>query len=211
MSLTMPTSSLKSGKSAMHPSTAEELVEANVPLFKNLLEALPDARIKPKRILLQTGGKNYGCRSRRVRTPLVESDPQPKHLAPNFYLHQEDILEEFCKTRSEIVWNIFYACSCHWPYTVLFDVYIPFVRRVCSCASAQERTFSLGAWYGIDDIRRPADDESKYKTKSFAGSKDAPLGYVPPLTLRLSQPLVMRAEHPSTSKSWEELMKQSDG
>lgn len=49
----------KSGN-AMSPNAAEELIEANVPLFDHLLQALPKADIKPKRILLQTGGKNYG-------------------------------------------------------------------------------------------------------------------------------------------------------
>jgi hypothetical protein len=51
----------KSGKSAMNPSTAEKLVEADVPPFKNFLSSLPIAGIKPKRILLQTGGKTTAC------------------------------------------------------------------------------------------------------------------------------------------------------
>lgn len=49
----------KSG-SAMSPNAAQELIEANVPIFDNFLQSLPKAGIKPKRILLQTGGKNYG-------------------------------------------------------------------------------------------------------------------------------------------------------
>jgi nucleoside-diphosphate-sugar epimerase len=96
----------KSGKSAMDPSSAEDLVEANVPPFRNFLQALPLADIRPKRVLLQTGGKNYGCHIGRVRTSLVESDPQPKHLSPNFYYQQEDLLEKFCAEHSETGWNI---------------------------------------------------------------------------------------------------------
>ena len=46
--------------SAMSPNAAEELIEANVPIFDNFLQSLPKAGIKPTRILLQTGGKNYG-------------------------------------------------------------------------------------------------------------------------------------------------------
>jgi nucleoside-diphosphate-sugar epimerase len=42
----------------------------------------------------------------RVRTPLVESDPQPQHLAPNFYYHQESLLHEFCKNNQETSWNV---------------------------------------------------------------------------------------------------------
>jgi nucleoside-diphosphate-sugar epimerase len=96
----------KSDKSAMDPSSAQELVEANVPPFKNLLAALPLAGIAPKRILLQTGGKNYGMHIGRVRTSLVESDPQPRHLSPNFYYQQEDLLHEFCANHAETGWNV---------------------------------------------------------------------------------------------------------
>ncbi|KAF9693149.1 hypothetical protein EKO04_008784 [Ascochyta lentis] len=92
----------------MDPSTAEELVEANVPPFKNFLGSLPIAGIKPKRILLQTGGKNYGVHIGRVRTSIVESDPQPRHLSPNFYYPQEDMLRAFCDEHPETKWNMIY-------------------------------------------------------------------------------------------------------
>jgi nucleoside-diphosphate-sugar epimerase len=96
----------KSGKSAMDPSSAEDLVEANVPPFRNFLQAMLLANIKPKRVLLQTGGKNYGCHIGRTRTSLVESDPQPNHLSANFYYHQEDLLEKYCHEHPETGWNI---------------------------------------------------------------------------------------------------------
>jgi hypothetical protein len=35
-------------------------------LLKNLLDALPLANIKPKRVLLQTGAKNYNVRLHRT-------------------------------------------------------------------------------------------------------------------------------------------------
>jgi nucleoside-diphosphate-sugar epimerase len=95
-----------SGESAMDPSSAKQLVEANVPPFKRLLAALPLAGIKPKRILLQTGAKNYGCHIGRIRTGMVESDSQPRHLSPNFYYHQEDLLEQYCQAHPETGWNI---------------------------------------------------------------------------------------------------------
>ncbi|KAL1791969.1 hypothetical protein ACET3X_009720 [Alternaria dauci] len=94
------------GKDDMDPSSAEDLIEANVPPFRNFLASLPKAGLKPKRILLQTGGKNYGVHIGRVRQPIVESDPQPKHLKPNFYYHQEDLLFKYCEEHPETDWNI---------------------------------------------------------------------------------------------------------
>ncbi|PSN61180.1 NAD(P)-binding protein [Corynespora cassiicola Philippines] len=96
----------KSGDSAMNPSTAEDLIKSNVPPFKNFLDSLHMAGIRPKRILLQTGGKNYGVHIGRVRTPLVESDPQPQHLEPNFYYRQEELLFAYCSAHEETCWNI---------------------------------------------------------------------------------------------------------
>ena len=94
------------GKSDMDPSSAEALIEANVPPFRNFLASLPKADLKPKRILLQTGGKNYGMHIGRGRQPIIESDPQPKHLSPNFYYHQEDLLFKYCEEHTETDWNI---------------------------------------------------------------------------------------------------------
>lgn len=96
----------KTDKSAMDPSTVGDLVESNVSPFEAFLNALPIAGIKPKRILLQTGGKNYGMHIGRVRTPLVESDPQPRHLSPNFYYKQEDLLRSFCEANPQTSWNM---------------------------------------------------------------------------------------------------------
>jgi nucleoside-diphosphate-sugar epimerase len=96
----------KTDKSAMDPSVAEDLLKSNVPPFENFLAALPLARLNPNRILLQTGEKNWGMHIGRVRTPLVESDPQPRHLGPDFYYPQEDALQEYCKNHPETGWNI---------------------------------------------------------------------------------------------------------
>ncbi|KAI7349842.1 hypothetical protein KC320_g5851 [Hortaea werneckii] len=94
------------GRSAMDPATADILIETNVPIFQNFLAALENTSIKPKRILLQTGGKNYGGHIGRARVPYIESDPQPKHLAPNFYYPQEEALFAFCDRHPETDWNI---------------------------------------------------------------------------------------------------------
>lgn len=90
----------------MSADLADVLYEANVPLFRNFLEALEVASIIPKRILLQTGGKSDGSHAGRTRYPLVESDPQPRHILNNFYYGQEDALFDFCKRHIELGWNI---------------------------------------------------------------------------------------------------------
>lgn len=94
------------GKQAMDPAMADALVEANVPIFEKFLQALDLARIKPKRILLQTGGKNYGGHIGRARLPYIESDPQPRHLSNNFYFPQEDALHKFCAEHPSTSWNV---------------------------------------------------------------------------------------------------------
>ncbi|GAB7364294.1 hypothetical protein MBLNU230_g4839t1 [Neophaeotheca triangularis] len=92
--------------SAMDPGMADALVESNVPMFKNFLSALDLSSIKPKRILLQTGGKNYGAHIGQARLPYTESDPQPKHLSNNFYYHQEAALFDYCEKHPGTDWNI---------------------------------------------------------------------------------------------------------
>ncbi|THV74701.1 hypothetical protein D6C97_06112 [Aureobasidium pullulans] len=92
--------------SAMDPKAEEELVKANVPIFKNFLEALETAKLEPKRILLQTGGKNYGGQIGRARLPYIESDPQPRHLSQNFYYPQEDMLKKYCQDHPSTSWNV---------------------------------------------------------------------------------------------------------
>ncbi|POS68563.1 NAD dependent epimerase/dehydratase [Diaporthe helianthi] len=86
-------------------SEADALVKSNVSLLRNFLEALELADIKPTRFILQTGGKSYGMHLGRTRTPLLESDPQPRHLWPNFYYLQEDLLKAFCDKNS-VSWNV---------------------------------------------------------------------------------------------------------
>jgi nucleoside-diphosphate-sugar epimerase len=86
-------------------SNVDELVTVNAGMLSNFLEALPQANITPKRVLLQTGAKNYGAHLGPVREPCCESDPQPRHLAPNFYYPQEDLLMDYC-TKHSVGWNV---------------------------------------------------------------------------------------------------------
>ena len=90
---------------AMVWSNADELVKVNSALLDNFLKALSLAKVTPKRFLLQTGAKNYGVHIGRARVPAIESDPQPAHLAPNFYYPQEKSLFEYCKANNTS-WNV---------------------------------------------------------------------------------------------------------
>ncbi|KAJ8117826.1 hypothetical protein OPT61_g1069 [Boeremia exigua] len=87
-------------------TNTQKLVEVNAALFASFLKALEIAKIVPERILLQTGGKNYGLQYGRIPQPCIESDPQPRHLEPNFYYPQEDALFDYCKRHPETSWNV---------------------------------------------------------------------------------------------------------
>ncbi|KAI0600488.1 hypothetical protein F4775DRAFT_67138 [Biscogniauxia sp. FL1348] len=92
--------------SSFDPANADGLIRLNAPMFDNFLRALPLAGLAPRRIVLQTGGKNYGVHVGRARRPFVESDPQPRALAPNFYYLQEDALKAYCRAHPETSWNV---------------------------------------------------------------------------------------------------------
>jgi nucleoside-diphosphate-sugar epimerase len=85
-------------------SNAEEMCHGNTLLLSNFLEALPQAGIKPKCIMLQTGAKNYGLHLGSTALPQEESDPRVE-LEPNFYYPQEDFLWSYC-SKHGIGWNI---------------------------------------------------------------------------------------------------------
>jgi nucleoside-diphosphate-sugar epimerase len=87
-------------------SNVEKLEEVNGRLLASFLQALELANIVPKRVLLQTGGKNYGVQLGRAPQPCVESDPQPRHLGSNFYYPQEDSLTDYCKRHPKTSWNV---------------------------------------------------------------------------------------------------------
>ena len=87
-------------------SNAQELVDVNSALLRNFLGALDQTNLIPKRFVLQTGAKNYGAHLGTIRAPAVESDPQPKHLEPNFYYPQEDLLTAFCARHGGVGWNV---------------------------------------------------------------------------------------------------------
>lgn len=137
----------KPPKGARAWSNADELVKVNAALLSNFLDALPEAGIKPRRILHQTGAKNYGVHLGRHRTPACESDPQPKHLQPNFYYPQEELLFKYCKEHPETDWNLIHpgwivgAVS-----TAQINGFHPFAVYAAVCAHKGEPMQFPGDW-----------------------------------------------------------------
>ncbi|KAM5472880.1 hypothetical protein MauCBS54593_002593 [Microsporum audouinii] len=85
-------------------SAADELVRVNTAMLSNFLESLKLAGIMPKRVMLQTGAKNYGLHLGPAMTPQREGDPRVL-LEPNFYYNQEDVLFRYCE-ETGASWNV---------------------------------------------------------------------------------------------------------
>nr|KMM69946.1 aldo-keto reductase family protein [Coccidioides posadasii RMSCC 3488] len=85
-------------------SDAEEMTRVNVSLLRNFLDALKLSGIIPKRVMLQTGAKNYGVHLGPTINPQHESDPRVT-LESNFYYPQEDMLFEYCR-QTGAGWNV---------------------------------------------------------------------------------------------------------
>ena len=81
------------------------MARVNTLLLTNFLSALPLANLHPKRIMLQTGAKNYGGHLGPTKLPQEESDPRVDQFEPNFYYPQEDALFDFCK-HNDVGWNV---------------------------------------------------------------------------------------------------------
>ncbi|EXJ60527.1 hypothetical protein A1O7_04680 [Cladophialophora yegresii CBS 114405] len=86
-------------------SDAAEMARVNTLLLTNFLSAFPLATLSPKRIMLQTGAKNYGVHLGPTKLPQEESDPRVDQFEPNFYYPQEDALFRYCDSQTA-GWNI---------------------------------------------------------------------------------------------------------
>ncbi|KAB8298817.1 hypothetical protein EYC80_000986 [Monilinia laxa] len=89
-----------------HPRHLEKMTEDNVPMFTKTLTAVDlTSRDTLHRVVLQTGGKNYGLMLvPPASVPMTEDAHRvtdPCSL-PNFYYHQEDFLWSLSKERT---WN----------------------------------------------------------------------------------------------------------
>ncbi len=79
--------------SALNGGVEAENVEGNLALTRNSIGLL--ARLSAdtlRRVVLTQGGKYYGCHLGVHRTPSKETDP--RHLPPNFYYDQQDLVVE---------------------------------------------------------------------------------------------------------------------
>ena len=75
-----------------------EDVERNVSMLRNVLDAVEAAAPNLEHVHLVEGQKWYDVRFRPPRTPTREDDP--RHLPPNFYYDQEDLLRDRQPTRA---------------------------------------------------------------------------------------------------------------
>jgi nucleoside-diphosphate-sugar epimerase len=72
--------------------------------MRNFLGGLEQAKLKPRRVLLQTGAKHYGFHMGPATAPSFETDARIT-LENNFYYPQEDTLFDYCK-RNSAQWNV---------------------------------------------------------------------------------------------------------
>ena len=75
--------------------------DLNVQMFQGAITALKTAAPNLKRVVLMQGVKAYGVHLGPFKTPAKETDP--RHLPPNFYYDQEDILKE---TAAQQGWEV---------------------------------------------------------------------------------------------------------
>ena len=80
---------------AEHGEGGVESVEKNVAMLRNVLDAVEQTARRLRHVHLVEGGKWYGLHLGRYPTPAHEDDP--RHMPPNFYFDQEDLL----RTRQE--------------------------------------------------------------------------------------------------------------
>ncbi len=69
-----------------------EDVEGNVAMLRNVIDGIEAASKRLEHVHLVEGGKWYGVHIGPYRTPAKEDDP--RHLPPNFYYDQEDLVAE---------------------------------------------------------------------------------------------------------------------
>jgi len=78
--------------------------EINGAMLHNLLDGLKSAGARLERVVLYQGAKVYGVHLGPSTAPFYE-DETPRHVGPNFYYNQEDLLRERAE-RGEFEWAI---------------------------------------------------------------------------------------------------------
>lgn len=77
---------------AKHGEGGLESVEENVAMLRNVIDVVEHSAPRLRHIHLVEGGKWYGQHLGRYPTPAQEEDP--RHMPPNFYYDQEDLLRK---------------------------------------------------------------------------------------------------------------------
>lgn len=77
--------------------------QINVAMLRHVLDGLRAARAPLERVVLFQGAKVYGVHLGSARAPFYEEDP--RHLGPNFYYGQEDLLRQRAE-RDGFTWAI---------------------------------------------------------------------------------------------------------
>jgi nucleoside-diphosphate-sugar epimerase len=93
----------------VHGSGWQTETEANTALLGNAMAGLIESGARLNRVVLMQGQKYYGSHLGPFRTPSRENDP--RHIPPNFYYDQQDLLVEAQKGE-EWTW------TCLRPHTV---------------------------------------------------------------------------------------------
>ncbi|MBW5412050.1 SDR family oxidoreductase [Pseudomonas sp. MAG002Y] len=89
---------------ALRPdSSLAKEADINGAMLRNLLDGLKSAGAKLQRVVHYQGAKVYGVHLGPTAAPFYEDDP--RHLSPNFYYTQEDLLRERA-AQGEFEWSI---------------------------------------------------------------------------------------------------------
>jgi nucleoside-diphosphate-sugar epimerase len=83
---------------ASHEETGVEPVDENVAMLRNVLDAAEATSPALEHVHILEGTKWYGMHIGNFKTPAREDDP--RHLPPNFYYDQQDLLVERQKGKS---------------------------------------------------------------------------------------------------------------
>lgn len=90
------------------PTWAEQCAP-NAEMFENALGSVEEGGAPLQRVVLMQGTKYYGCHLGPFKTPAREDDP--RHLPPNFYFNQQDLMEARCQGKD-------WSWVCLRPHTV---------------------------------------------------------------------------------------------
>ncbi|CAH0033898.1 unnamed protein product [Clonostachys rhizophaga] len=223
----------KSVLDPMSPEAAKALIKTNVPMSQNLLDAMSLAGIVPKRILLQTGGKNYGMHLGRfpgtawnVVRPFGIIGASPNSLLNMFVSFaiyaavqaNEGQPIEFGGDLTAWQFEAMHSTARLTGYLSEWAVLEPdcaneAFNAVGGATLSWDRFFSaLVQWWGVlKGVLGPRMDDHQYsKVMSLGGDFKNPLGYGPPQEMKRRFTLQEWAEGEVNRRTWKSLMESGD-